>query len=138
MAWKLGLILLILSAWALAGSADATAISGISSWFNEYKYTVCYGTNQTPFLPGPRIVALNPKAFSLAACGQCLNVTCTGGLSVGDNPCKANTPGVVVKIVDNCGESSCNDLNLSKYAFAQIANVNAGDIKVSYQSALCQ
>lgn len=65
-----------------------------------------------------------------AACGKTYKVTCIGSGNADPHPC---IPGasVVVKVVDYC--PGCpGPINLSKDAFAVIANLAAGKIVVSY------
>jgi expansin (peptidoglycan-binding protein) len=68
-----------------------------------------------------------------AVCGRCYRVKCTGPAYSGSgNPCTGNS--VVVKIVDECASSDgCQStIDLSKQAFAKIANLDAGEVKVTF------
>lgn len=62
-------------------------------------------------------------------CGKYFKVTCTGPTNPVPHPCTGKS--VVVKIVDHC--PSCGGtLDLSREAFATIANPVAGIIKINY------
>lgn len=66
-----------------------------------------------------------------AACGKYYIVECLGGTNQAPQPCH-EIAAVVVKIVDYCPSTECGTINLSKYAFSAIADLNAGRIKVNY------
>ncbi|KAG1330806.1 putative EG45-like domain containing protein [Cocos nucifera] len=67
-----------------------------------------------------------------AACGRRYSVRCTGATNAGvPQPCKGTS--VVVTIVDLCPSPGCQaTLDLSQEAFAAIADLNAGKIKIDY------
>ncbi|CAK9142912.1 unnamed protein product [Ilex paraguariensis] len=68
-----------------------------------------------------------------AACGRRYNVKCIGATNKGvSHPCNGNS--VVVKIVDYCPSPGCQGtIDLSKEAFASIANTDAGKIVISFE-----
>ncbi|KAG8047799.1 hypothetical protein GUJ93_ZPchr0008g13195 [Zizania palustris] len=68
-----------------------------------------------------------------AVCGRCFVVRCTGAAyGGGGNPCTGGS--VTVKTVDNCASSDgdTSTIDLSREAFAKIANLDAGVVKVTY------
>ena len=66
-----------------------------------------------------------------AACGRTYRVKCTGATNLGvPQPCKGTS--VVVKIVDYCPPGCQGTIDLSKEAFSQIADPDAGKIKIEY------
>ncbi|KAK9932004.1 hypothetical protein M0R45_019255 [Rubus argutus] len=66
-----------------------------------------------------------------AACGRRYRVKCTGATNQGvPKPCKGNS--VVVKIVDFCPPGCRGTIDLSREAFAAIANPDAGKIKIEF------
>ncbi|KAB1221439.1 putative EG45-like domain containing protein 1 [Morella rubra] len=63
------------------------------------------------------------------ACGRKLSVKCIGPLNRAPHPCKPNE--VLVEIVEHCPH--CHEtLNLSEEGFAEIANLDAGIVKIEY------
>ncbi|KAJ4839770.1 hypothetical protein Tsubulata_026564 [Turnera subulata] len=63
------------------------------------------------------------------ACGRRYRVRCIGAANKMPRPCRAGS--VVVTVVDYCAYCK-GDINLSKYAFSQIANPEAGIVVVQY------
>ncbi|KAL5229922.1 hypothetical protein ABZP36_028698 [Zizania latifolia] len=73
-----------------------------------------------------------------AVCGRCYVVKCTGAAYPGgDYPCTGGS--VTVKIVDYCPSSGgcTGTIDLSKEAFTMIANLDAGEVKVTYNPTGC-
>lgn len=58
-------------------------------------------------------------------------IRCIGATNQGPAPCPSN-PEVVVKIVDYCPPGCRGTIDLSRDAFAMIANPDAGKIRISY------
>lgn len=90
--------------------------------------SACYG-NQ----PRGTMIAAASDTFWAGGtvCGKKYRVTCTGAAYAGiQNPCLGRS--VVVKIVDHCPVGCTGSIDLSKEAFATIANLVAGIVKVTY------
>ncbi|GAB4846516.1 hypothetical protein Ancab_025521 [Ancistrocladus abbreviatus] len=66
-----------------------------------------------------------------AACGRKYKVMCIGAANTAPHPCKSTGP-VIVKVVDYCRPVCNGDINLSRDAFAQIADLDAGKIRIQY------
>ncbi|KAG1330805.1 EG45-like domain containing protein [Cocos nucifera] len=77
------------------------------------------------------IAAANDAIYANgAACGRRYSVRCTGETNAGvPHPCKGTS--VVVNIVDHCAGCRAT-LDLSQEAFAAIADLDAGRIKIDY------
>ncbi|KAG0471852.1 hypothetical protein HPP92_016398 [Vanilla planifolia] len=66
-----------------------------------------------------------------AACGRRYRVTCIGATNQVPYPCNGNS--VDVTIVDYCPPPGCRaTIDLSQEAFSAIANLDAGNIRISY------
>ncbi|PIA58850.1 hypothetical protein AQUCO_00400001v1 [Aquilegia coerulea] len=66
-----------------------------------------------------------------AACGRMYRVRCTATKNGVPQPCRGN--GVVtVKIVDYCPAGCAGTIDLSKEAFAMIADPDSGKIRIEY------
>ena len=95
--------------------------------------SACYGNRDM----GNMVAAASDSFWNNGAvCGRCYRVRCTGAAYGGSgNPCKGGSS-VVVKIVDECASSDgCQStIDLSKQAFAKIANLDAGEVKVDFNS----
>jgi ribosomal protein S27AE len=63
------------------------------------------------------------------ACGKTLLVNCIGGTNLAPQPCSSLR--VFMKIVDYCPRCGAT-INLSRDAFAMIANPDSGKIKMDY------
>lgn len=98
--------------------------------------SVCYGYANK----GNMIAAASDSFWNNGVvCGRCYLVKCTGAAYGGaGNPCTGNS--VTVKIVDHCASSDgCQStIDLSKQAFAKIANLDAGEVKVTYNPTYVQ
>ncbi len=71
------------------------------------------------------VAAMNaPEYAGSAVCGACVAITGPKG-------------GVTVRIVDLCPECKSGDLDLSQEAFAKIADVSAGRVKITWHVVPC-
>jgi expansin len=86
------------------------------------------GAGNCGFDPSPD--AMDVAAFDTAdyagsaACGSCVRV-------------KGPKGEVTVRIVDRCPDCSANHIDLSKQAFAKIAELSAGRVDVTFQTVAC-
>ncbi|KAL0383159.1 UNVERIFIED_CONTAM: putative EG45-like domain containing protein 1 [Sesamum calycinum] len=105
----------------------ALATPGTATFYNSYIPSACYGNKPQGVMIA---AASDPLWANGAICGKVFNVTCTGPTNPVPHPCTGRS--VVVKIVDHC--PGCGGtLDLSKEAFATIANPVAGIIKIDYR-----
>ncbi|KAF5180705.1 Eg45-like domain containing protein [Thalictrum thalictroides] len=104
-----------------------SAIPGTATFYNHYVPSACFGNQNN----GVMIAAASDVFWkNKAACGKMYNVRCTGPTNPGiPHPCRGK--GVTVKIVDYC-PSCAGTIDLSREAFAMIADPVAGKIKVEY------
>lgn len=70
------------------------------------------------------LAAINDEQYTKANCGRCVSVTGPNGT-------------VVVKIVDKCPGCDRGDLDLSSTAFAKIAKLSAGRVKITWHFTDC-
>ncbi|KAL3639755.1 endo-1,4-beta-glucanase [Castilleja foliolosa] len=104
----------------------ALATPGTATFYNSYVPSACYGSKDSGVMIA---AASDPLWANGAICGKVFNVTCTGPTNPVPHPCTGKS--VVVKIVDHC--PGCGGtLDLSREAFADIANPVAGIIKIDY------
>ncbi|PIA51769.1 hypothetical protein AQUCO_01100562v1 [Aquilegia coerulea] len=103
-----------------------SAIPGTATFYDHYVPSACYGNKNN----GVMIAAASDVFwYNKAACGKMYHVRCTGSTNGVPHPCRGN--GVTVKIVDYC--PGCGGtIDLSKEAFAMIADPIAGRINVDY------
>ncbi|TQS43311.1 hypothetical protein FL583_20770 [Cryptosporangium phraense] len=96
--------------------APGTTVTGNATFFDGGVGNCSY-----PSLPADDLyVALGPSEYAgSAACGEYLDVTGPDGK-------------VRVKVVDQCPECAAGHIDLSREAFAQIADPDAGDVPVTY------
>lgn len=91
-------------------------------------YYAATGDGNCSFGPSPDaldVTALNfPEYAGSAACGTCIKVTGPKGE-------------VTVRVVDSCPECEEHHLDLSKEAFAKIAEIKAGRVDITYQAVSC-
>ncbi|KAK6912443.1 RlpA-like protein, double-psi beta-barrel domain [Dillenia turbinata] len=67
------------------------------------------------------------------ACGQTYQVTCLSGTNKGTpHPCRDSRT-VEMKIVELCPDGCRGTIDLSREAFASIADPDSGSINISYQ-----
>lgn len=94
----------------------------------EATYYDADGSGNCSFDPSPddlMVAAMNAPDYDTAAwCGGCVEV---------DGP--AGT--VVVRITDQCPGCSSGDLDLSREAFAQIAELSAGRVPITWREVPC-
>jgi expansin len=82
------------------------------------------GACGSPTSDGDLVAAMNGAQYSKAVCGKCAAVTGPRG-------------SVVVKIVDKCPGCSSGDLDLSQTAFAKIAKMSEGRVKITWHFVTC-
>ncbi|KAK4479433.1 hypothetical protein RD792_014947 [Penstemon davidsonii] len=105
----------------------ALAAPGTATFYSSYVPSACYGNKNYGVMIA---AASDPLWQNGAICGKTFNVTCTGPTNPVPHPCTGAS--VVVKIVDHC--PGCGGtLDLSREAFAHIANPVAGIIKIDYR-----
>ncbi|CAN1223174.1 Putative EG45-like domain containing protein 1 [Linum grandiflorum] len=105
----------------------ATASPGIATFYNSYTPSACYGGVGK----GVWIAAAGPALWNNGAvCGKKFRVKCTGPRNPVPHPCTGKE--VVVTITDHCPDGCPLTLDLSKEAFATIANPVAGIINIDY------
>ena len=117
-------IALITGVTQFANSACAAPPpAGVTRTGNATFYGGGAGNCSYPTLPADDLyVALGPTEYSAsAACGGYLDVTGAKG-------------SVRVKVVDQCPECAVGHLDLSRTAFAKIADPTAGDVPITYQA----
>ncbi|KAJ3698938.1 hypothetical protein LUZ61_002643 [Rhynchospora tenuis] len=116
----------------LLGLVSVTvATAGTATYYDQYTPSACYGYADQ----GTMIAAASDVLWNNGgACGKKYTVKCTGPTNQGiPQPCTGQT--VTVKIVDYCPSGCQGTLDLSKEAFATIANTDAGKIKIDYNPA---
>ncbi|WCJ30196.1 plant natriuretic peptide A [Euphorbia peplus] len=112
------------------------AAQGIAVWYPNnaspgkpiYTPSKCYGNANNGVLVAGVSDALWNNG---AACGRRYRVSCIKGANEAPHPCKPGTS-VVVKIVDYCSRGCQGVINLSRDAFARIADPDAGLVVARY------
>ncbi|CAA7048755.1 unnamed protein product [Microthlaspi erraticum] len=105
----------------------ASAVPGIATFYQSYTPSACYGG--TP--EGVMIAAASDTLWDNGkVCGKYFTVKCTGARNPVPHPCTGKS--VRVKIVDHCPAGCASTIDLSREAFAQIANPVAGIINIDY------
>lgn len=92
---------------------------------DQLNNAACYGRDGIPNYnakPSDRIGAMSNKNM----CYQCVKIT---------NP--KNRKSVIVKIIDKCEGCAKNQIDLTRQAFASIANTNDGIVKVTWKGVAC-
>ncbi|RGB31222.1 hypothetical protein C1646_709527 [Rhizophagus diaphanus] len=92
---------------------------------DQLNNAACYGRDGIPKYnakPSDRIGAMSNNNM----CYQCVKIT---------NP--KNKKSVVVKIVDKCEGCPKNNIDLTRSAFASIANTNDGIVKIKWKGVAC-
>jgi expansin (peptidoglycan-binding protein) len=131
-------VLLALTSLAMSGLAACRAqdtpaklvgcIADPVSAMGEATYYDANGAGNCSFDPSPgdpMVAALNGPDYDHAAwCGACLAVS--GPL--GD---------VVVRVVDQCPRCKHGDLDLSREAFARLAPLSAGRVRIAWHEVAC-
>ncbi|GFS40801.1 barwin-related endoglucanase [Actinidia rufa] len=127
MAMKITHVLIIVIAIVSSLILVCLATPGTATFYTSYVPSACYGNQNN----GVMIAAASDPLWNNGAiCGKTFRVTCTGPTNPVPHPCTGKT--VTVKIVDHC--PGCGGtLDLSREAFATIANPVAGIIKIDYQ-----
>ncbi|XP_038697039.1 EG45-like domain containing protein [Tripterygium wilfordii] len=123
---------LLIVATVLCLTSIIHATPGIAVFYEPpYTPSKCYGNQDK----GPWVAGVNDALWNNgAACGRRYRVRCTGGANLAPHPCKPGTS-VVVTVVDYCKRPCNGIINLSKQAFSQIADTDAGKVKVEYVNA---
>ncbi|CAN1165579.1 Putative EG45-like domain containing protein 1 [Linum perenne] len=105
----------------------ATSNSGVATFYTSYTPSACYGNQDK----GVWIAAAGPALWNNGAvCGKKFKVKCTGPRNPVPHPCTGKE--VVVTITDHCPGGCPSTLDLSREAFATIANPVAGIINIDY------
>ncbi|XP_012075946.2 EG45-like domain containing protein [Jatropha curcas] len=106
----------------------ANAAQGRAVWYKPpYTPSKCYGNQNN----GLKVAGVSDALWNNgAACGRKYRVRCIGGANEAPHPCKGGS--VDVTIVDYCSRGCQGDINLSQYAFSQIADTDAGIVRVQY------
>ena len=116
-----------------SGGTSSGGSSGGAPWSTTPKdgiatYYDADGSGNCSFDKSPGdldVVALNPEEYAKsAACGGCLKVTGPSG-------------DVTVRVVDSCPGCATGHLDLSKEAFAKIAELKVGRVSITYQGVAC-
>ncbi|CAN1157877.1 EG45-like domain containing protein 2 [Linum perenne] len=104
------------------------AAQGLAVFHTMYTPSACYGGQNK----GVMIAGVSDKLWNGGnACGTRYRVRCTGGANTYPVPCKTTTATIEVTVTDYCRDCK-GDINLSQDAFVQIANVDAGKVRVEY------
>ncbi|KAK8575214.1 hypothetical protein V6N13_033542 [Hibiscus sabdariffa] len=107
----------------------ASAKAGIATFYTKYVPSACFGNK-----PKGNMVAAASDALwkNGKVCGKKFTVKCTGARNAVPHPCTGKS--VTVRMVDRC--PGCpSTIDLSKEAFAHIANPVAGIINIDYKEA---
>lgn len=112
-----------------SGSTDSPSVYSTEVKDGIATFYAATGAGNCSFDPTPDdldVVALNfPEYATSAACGACMKVTGSKG-------------SVVVRVVDSCPECEEHHLDLSREAFAKIADPKDGRVPITYQTVSCQ
>ncbi|KAL9288652.1 putative EG45-like domain containing protein 1 [Arabidopsis thaliana] len=102
------------------------ATPGIATFYTSYTPACYRGTQE-----GVMIAAASDTLWDNGrVCGKMFTVKCSGPRNAVPHPCTGKS--VKVKIVDHCPSGCASTLDLSREAFAQIANPVAGIINIDY------
>ncbi|OAY31861.1 hypothetical protein MANES_14G146800v8 [Manihot esculenta] len=115
--------IVVMAAMVLCLSSIALAAQGIAVWYKNEA-----GPGKPPYTPCGKSDALWSNG---AACGKSYRVSSIAGTNLAPHPCKQGSS-VVVKIVNYCSRGCQGEINLSRDAFAQIADPDARIVKVQY------
>ncbi|XAR51220.1 hypothetical protein NMG60_11005782 [Bertholletia excelsa] len=126
-----GVTVLVVVVAATAGclAAVANAAEGTATFYTPpYVPSSCNGYQNN----GVMIAAASDAIWgNRAACGRRYRVSCIGATNQGvPQPCRGQS--VVVTIVDYCPPGCQGTIDLSQEAFSQIADPNAGKIRIEY------
>ncbi|CAN0901940.1 EG45-like domain containing protein 2 [Linum grandiflorum] len=104
------------------------ADQGLAVYHDIYTPSACYGRQNR----GDMITGVSDKLWNRGkACGTRYKVRCLGTPYKFPHACKTTTGTVTVTVTDYCKDCT-GDINLSKAAFARIANVDAGKVRIAY------
>ena len=110
------------------GGSDASRdAAGSVDYSGEATYYAADGTGACGLKASPNdllVAAMNKSQYSKSRCGQCVLVTGPKGT-------------VKVRIVDLCPGCANGDLDLSEQAFAAIASLSAGRVKITWHVVTC-
>ncbi|XP_043806102.1 LOW QUALITY PROTEIN: EG45-like domain containing protein [Manihot esculenta] len=129
--------IVVMAAMVLCLSSIALAAQGIAVWYKNEA-----GPGKPPYTPSKcngnqdnGAMEACGKSDALwsngAACGKSYRVSSIAGTNLAPHPCKQGSS-VVVKIVNYCSRGCQGEINLSRDAFAQIADPDARIVKVQY------
>jgi expansin (peptidoglycan-binding protein) len=111
-----------------SSSADANSAPLGQPETGQATYYAATGAGNCSFDPTPNdlnVAAMNHVEYAnSAACGACVRVVGPKGT-------------VTVRIVDQCPECPQGNLDLSEQPFAQIADVSAGRVPITWQEVPC-
>ncbi|XP_030535682.1 EG45-like domain containing protein 2 [Rhodamnia argentea] len=121
---------LVMLAMALSLFSAASAEPGLAVYHDpKYYPAACAGFNMEN--SGVMIAGVREELWNGGrACGRMLRVRCTKPANLFPNPCKGGV--ITVKVVDFCRQPCNGVINLSRDAFARIANLDAGKVWVDY------
>ncbi|XP_021639606.2 EG45-like domain containing protein [Hevea brasiliensis] len=130
----MGMLIQMVMMVSIAGclATVAYAAEGTATYYTPpYVPSACYGYENK----GVMIAAASDALWNnRAACGKRYRVRCIGATNQGiPQPCKSGS--VVVTIVDYCPPGCQGTIDLSQEAFSQIADPNAGKIRIQYTPA---
>ncbi|XAR51221.1 hypothetical protein NMG60_11005783 [Bertholletia excelsa] len=120
---------MVVVAMAVCLATVANAAEGTATYYTPpYVPSACYGYQNE----GVMIAAASDAIWgNKAACGRRYRVRCIGATNQGvPQPCRGQS--VVVMIVDYCPPGCRGTIDLSQEAFSQIADPNAGKIRIEY------
>ncbi|CAN0901943.1 Putative EG45-like domain containing protein 1 [Linum grandiflorum] len=104
------------------------AEQGLAVFHDHNTPSACYQNQDM----GDMIAGVSDKLWNGGSvCGKQFTVACTGPANTAPNACKTTTGTVTVTVTDYCRDCT-GDINLSRAAFAQIANIDAGKVRVTY------
>ncbi|XP_050371820.1 EG45-like domain containing protein [Argentina anserina] len=129
MGFEFRVLMVVMVATVVCLPTVTFAVHGTATFYTPpYVPSSCYGYKND----GVMIAAASDAIWDKrAACGRMYRVKCIGATNQGiPQPCKGTS--VVVKIVDYCPPGCHGTIDLSKEAFAKIANTDAGKIKIEY------
>ncbi|KAG7540907.1 RlpA-like domain superfamily [Arabidopsis thaliana x Arabidopsis arenosa] len=107
--------------------SSSYATPGIATFYTNLIASACYrGTQEGVMIAAASDILWNNGRV----CGKMFTVKCTGPRNAVPHPCTGKS--VTVKIVDHCPSGCASTLDLSREAFAQIANPVAGIINIDY------
>jgi expansin (peptidoglycan-binding protein) len=112
---------------ATDASKDAAPVDAGPTYTGEATYYAADGTGSCGFPASPNdlmVAAMNKAQYAKSLCGQCVSVVGPKGT-------------VKVRIVDLCPGCAKGDLDLSEQAFAKIAALSAGRVKISWTFVPC-